>query len=960
MSGRISTSIVALFVVGVLAESAASAQSVANARIRGKVIDESGAGIPGVAVAGTSPSLIVGQVTATTDGEGAYALTDLSIGEYRVTYEISGFQRLVREQIQLSAGFTAEINVTLKIGSLAESVTVVGDSPVVDTTSTTPSVNLSAKVLTEVLPVTRRIQDILATTPGMSSRFASDLGGGTSGGGAYANYGISGQSTMLLDGVNTRQDANIDQGTGNGPDIGSLEEMQIITVGGSAEQALPGVFLNMIVKSGGNQFHGRYEAQGVSDRFQSNNVTPDLTAQGVTVGDAFKSGGEGSGDLGGRIIRDKVWFYTGGRYRKTERTALGFSKAPGPDGVYMTADDEPGTRKSTDWNRTVKATYQAADNIKFIGFYAKHHENFDPYPDTNPRLQPYPSTRTFTWDPHQMKAEVQGTLASRFYFDLLVGRQRYDASYLAQASAEDAPRRVDVFTGLALGPSLVQDQRPRQSWGPSGSVTYLPGAPFLGRHEIKAGFSVMLQYYATGRPNGKHGNYQLLFDTVGGVPNQPSQIQTFNFPLAPRNNLDESGAFVQDTWRVGERTTLNLGLRYDSFQAWVPPQTKVQGQFGNAGSYPRVEAITWRELAPRVGVAYDLTGDTKTVVKASWGRYNHSPGDSFGDLHNKNTITTTTYRWRDLNGNRDHDPGEVNLDTTCTSCDFISIVGGAANNLVNPDLVDPRTYEAMLSLDRQLIPNFAARVSYIYVRQSQLYTIVNTLRPYDVWNVVSARQDPGPDGIAGNADDGGIVNVSGYGPAVSSSAFVANQRVTRPGERDPRLHTLEAVFTKRTTGRWGMLGSVSASRNDRFLSPVVTTPNDEYFAKDTTWDWQFKMTGSYELPYKVSLAGTYQVYNGIKGQRTNLFRSVASSGNITVRLEPYGFRSGPARDLLNLRIARDFVMARATRLRASVEVLNALNAANPWDITFASGGSFGRWGTIDSPRILRGSVAFTF
>src|SRR5947199_68486 len=94
-----------------------------------------------------------------------------------------------------------------------------------------------------------------ATIRSRSSSLAS------SGGGAYTNYGIAGQSTMLMDGVNTRQDAAIDQGTGNGPDIGTVEEMQIVTVGGGAEQALPGVFLNMIVKTGGNQFHGRYEVQ---------------------------------------------------------------------------------------------------------------------------------------------------------------------------------------------------------------------------------------------------------------------------------------------------------------------------------------------------------------------------------------------------------------------------------------------------------------------------------------------------------------------------------------------------------------------------------------------------------------------------------------------------------------------------------------------------------------------------
>src|SRR5262245_5157329 len=357
-----------------------AAQSVASAAIRGKVTDETSAALPGVTVTASSAALIGGQAVATTDVTGAYVLPDLPIGQYQLTYEISGFQRLARQGIILTAGFTAELNVSLKIGSVAETITVVGASPVVDTTSTTPSVNLSAQVLTEVLPVTRRIQDILTTTPGVSTRFASDLGGGTSGGGAYTNYGITGQTTVLMDGVNTRQDATIDQGTGNGPDVGSLEEMQIVTIAGSAEQALPGVYMNMIVKSGGNAFHGRYEAQGVSDKFQDDNITPELRAQGINVGDAFKWSAEMSGDLGGRIIRDRLWFDAAGRYRKTERTALGFVKDPGPDGTWATSDDIPALRTGHDDNRTVKGTYQVTSKYKIIGFYAKHFEHFDPYP----------------------------------------------------------------------------------------------------------------------------------------------------------------------------------------------------------------------------------------------------------------------------------------------------------------------------------------------------------------------------------------------------------------------------------------------------------------------------------------------------------------------------------------------------------------------------------------------------
>lgn len=192
------------------AAGAAAAQSVANATIRGKVVDETGGALPGVTVTAASPALLVGQIAVATDSDGTYRVSELPIGDYRVTYELSGFQRHVRDEVHLTAGFTAEINVALKVGAVAETVTVSGQTPVVDTTAAAPSVNLSNQFLTEVLPVTRRIQDILATTPGMSTRFAADLGGGTSGGGAHTNYGITGQSTMMIDGVNpaTSHDPN--------------------------------------------------------------------------------------------------------------------------------------------------------------------------------------------------------------------------------------------------------------------------------------------------------------------------------------------------------------------------------------------------------------------------------------------------------------------------------------------------------------------------------------------------------------------------------------------------------------------------------------------------------------------------------------------------------------------------------------------------------------------------------
>lgn len=931
----------------VLAASDANAQSVAN--IRGRVTDDTGGALPGVTIAVTSPAMLLPEIVGVTDTEGGYSFPDLPIGQYRLSYELPGFQRFVREQIELTAGFTATINVTLKLGAIEETVTVTGASPVVDIASTTPRSSLSAKVLTDVIPATRTLQDVAASTPGVMPARAN-LGGGTNTGGNYSSaYGISAQNTILVDGVNTRQGTG---SSGTGPDLTSIEELQVVTIAGGADQALPGVALRMIVKSGGNTFSGRYEAQGQHHRFQSDNLPKELRAQGVNVGDTTLHNAEYTGDLGGRLIRDKLWFYTALRYQNSDRTTLGFVKDRGPDGIYGTADDVPGTRPATLDNQTVKITYQAARNYKIIGLYTRNGEKF-PSGISTSRTTPFEATSAFYWNPNEQKVELLGMPSDRLVFNVFLGRHYYDADYLPQEAFANLPASFDNTTRFNTGVSLNNVRRPRESWQPEGSVSF-----FAGDHEVKAGFSLYRQYQGDVTLAGLHGSYRLIFDTVSGVAQQPFQIQTYNYPVNPRNNLNEGGFYVQDTWRVGGRTTLNLGLRVDTFDTWVPAQTKEEGQFSSAGSFPRIDTGTWRELAPRLGLAYDLAGDGKTVLKATFGLYNHTPSDAFPAAYNKNAPATTTYRWRDLNGNRDYDPGEVNLDTD--GADFISI-SGSANNIINPELRNTTTREFTIGVERELMADFGARLSYYYLRTSDLYENVNVLRPYSVYTTALTRQDPGSDGVAGTPDDGGIVTVYDYPAALRGSRFVGNQRTNRSPEQDNSNQVIEVAVTRRATGRWGLIGSFSAQKNHQWLSGIPASPNDEYFNLDETWDWQGRLTSNYDLPWNLSLSGMYVIFNGVQGQRTVLFRGIPSASTVTLRMEPYGTQSGPVRPLLNLRVAKAIAgVGTSGQLRLSLEILNALNSAAPWSISWLSGPTFGQVNQTDQARILRGIVTYSF
>lgn len=928
-----------------------AAQSAVNGSIRGKVTDATSATLPGVSVTLTSPALLVPAIVTQTDGQGDYAFSDLPIGNYQIGFELAGFQRLVRQDIVLTPGFTAAINATLTIGAVEETVTVAGQSPVVDTTSTVSSVSLSSKVITEVIPAVRTMTEFVGTAPGVVLNQRHDLGGPVAGP-TYQAYGINGQYTVSYDGVNTRQGATQ---PGVAPDLGSLEEMQIVAIGGSAEQALPGVAVNMVVKSGGNNFHGRYELQGEHERLQGNNLTPALIAQGVTVGDGMIKNLELSGDLGGRIVRDKLWFYTAGRYQSATTSVLGFSKERGADGIFGTADDVPGARDSSVDNRTVKSTYQLAPKYKLIGFYAMQKMVVPSYSPS--RTSPFETTQRFSNDPHMMKAELQATPSSRLLVNFSMGHNYKVAIYRAQEGLERFPTTFDNVTRMNEGPTLGQTEQPRKNLQPTGSISYFPDRSFAGKHELKVGFSHYKLTTGTGNTAGVHGSYRLTFDTIGGIPHQPFQITTYNYPVVSINRLDESGIYAQDTWRIGSRLTANLGLRWDRFHSFLPEQTKPQGQFGSAGTFAPLETGTWKQWAPRFGAALSLTADGKTVAKGTFGRYNHTPGDAYSEEWNLNSATNITYRWRDLNGNGDYDAGEVNLDTN--GPDFVSI-SAAANNILNPDLRNAYTREATFSLEREVMANVGVKANYIYVRQTDLDATVNILRPYSAWNVPIQLRDPGADGVLGSAVDGGLIAVYDYDAAYRGSRFVGNQRVNVPAANDPRRHVLEGIVTRRTVGRWGLLGAFSAQKINRVVTPVPQSPNDEYFNRDETWDWQVKGTASYEAPFKLSLAGMVQIYNGIKGARTYQFRGIPSASTVTLRLEDFGATQGPARSMVSMRIARDTSGLGKGRLRLSFEIMNLLNSASPWSQSYASGPTFGNYNTTDGPRVARLGATYIF
>lgn len=942
--------------------SSAAAQTTSG--INGKVTDLTAGALPGVTVTITSPALQVPSITAVSSADGSYRFLDLPAGMYTARYELSGFRVSVRNGIGLAVGFIATINVALEIGGLQESVTVSGASPVVDVTNTRVASTLTVDQISTI-PNGRRPADIAMMTPGMMLNTipnSSSLGQGS-----FANNVTSGGLSNYIIATDGVEHNN---GGIRTPDLANVQEINVVQSGGTAEVAQAGTYVNVVSKSGGNEFHGRYAEIFAHHALESSNLDAALISQNLTSLNTTRYFNDLNGDLGGRIIRDRLWFYTSIRDRHNRVGLPGFVLNAGPDGKYQTGDEPPYLPTASNQILTGKLSYQATTKYQFSGFWQREvdvdHGVFSALGAT--RFVPYEASGTLNYNPIVSKAEVKGTPSSRFLFTGLFGRDWADVDYKGQPGQREQPAARDLATQMRTGSWYPEDLRVRSKWQARGDATYLP-SNFVGlgaNHELRVGGRYWFGAVDTRHLDHPGGNYILNFDTIGGVPHQPSQIVTYNSPVTPHSSSSGQSVYFTDRWTNGSRLTLNLGFRFDRYHAWVPEQTKVQGTFGTAGTFARVEAGTWNRPAPRAGFAYNLTGDAKTVVKGTYGWFNDEINEgTFPQSYNNNADVITTYRWHDLNHNNNYDPGEVDL--RLTPPDFLSITG-AANNLVNLALQHPHTHELTGSFERELAAGMGLRALYTWRRLADGTATINALRPYSAFNIPITRRDPGPDGNVNTADDGPMVTIYDFPATFAGAAFVGNQRVTRPDDKDDRFQALELTLNKRSSGRWDATASASVIKNHRWITAIAQSPNEDFYPLDETWQWTYRTTVSYTMPLDIRVSSLVFLQSGALGQRTYIFRQADPLGGtplrqqstLTVRLDPYGTQQGPMRKQINLRASKILRLNGARRLELNVDVNNLINSNAAWGTDYSSGPTFDYATTVLPPRLVQFGAAFTF
>ncbi|MGE0816051.1 MAG: TonB-dependent receptor [Vicinamibacterales bacterium] len=933
--------------------------SATTGSINGKVTDNTGGVLPGVTVTASSPSM-QGVRTDVTNEAGEYRFPAVPPGTYKLVFELAGFGTVNREGLNVGLGFTATVNIELGVASLQETVTVSGSSPVVDVSTTATTSNYTSERLA-ALPNARDFWAVLAASPAVVVT-RIDVGGSAAGTQTgYAAYDTKqDQHRPMVEGIVNTEGTG---GSGFYYDYGSIDEVAIETKGHTAEMPWPGVWSNFVSKSGGNEYHGRVYLDYQNESIQRTNIDnsavelcPRSDCGELTPSDLNRIYRyyDFNGDAGGYLKKDTLWWYGSYRKQNVQGRLPNFPVKPFETGLT---------------NYTGKLTYAISQNNKLTAYGMwgnKHQPNrLDTFRigATAARHNSADSTWNQDYWAHTYKAGYESVFGDSTFFEARGGQFRY---VWPNSRYTDAPSYQDVGNNLVSGGNRDGWFRTPSRNQVAGSLTYFKSG-WAGSHNFKIGGEWFRETFTDERGRGGIGNVpgDVLYILNNG---RASEVYLFATPSISEQGLQTLGLYAQDTWRVGPRLTINVGLRFDRYRAFLPEQEGPPvGQFNATQvSFPAVDNLkTFSNPVPRLGLIYDVTGEGRTVIKANYGIYYWNPGANgvAADTNPNSADWYTRYRWTDLNGDLLYQPGEEGV--------IIDQRGGAASGALDPDLKNTRTDEIAAWVEHELVPGLAISAGYVHRTIDNFRVRANANRPIDAFNVPITIRDPGPDGVLGNGDDGAGIPGFNLNPA-NLGLPVQNLTTNLPGKG--QYDTIEVSAAKRQTGRWSLAAAFSKRWNKDHDTGyfgqnlrALTTPstmNDLINTTDGRYEftmWTAKINGSYDAPGGVRITPALRFQQGQPYGRTFLAGAANGINYGTQRIlaEPIDSRRQDNIVLLDVRLEKFFDLgASARRVGVFVDGYNLLNSDAAQNITWSSGSAFERPIAIVGPTIMRFGFKF--
>jgi hypothetical protein len=866
----------------------AYAQETVNGAIAGIVRDTSGAVLPGVTVEAASPALIEKVRSVVTNDQGQYTIVSLRPGTYIVTFSLSGFVTVRREGIVLTSGFTAPVNVELKIGSIEETITVTGATPIVDAQNTRQQMVLNREMI-ESLPINKEVQGFAAITPGaVITAPTVDVGGSTHTSNTTMSVHGSAPRDMrnYVDGINVAAMYVTGGGTSRhytfNPAAGEEITIQTQT---SAEGETGGPAINLVPRDGGNTFRVNFEAEGTDKRFQGENLTSDLVAQGVTSTNRIGPIWAVRAGAGGAIVRDKLWYFGSFMRQQTTQYITGsyYNKRAGT--LFYEPDfSRPGYTDSPVNEQGARITWQAAAKHKFTGLVSiedgsyvsrwngltgtttpesAHHVLIDP-------LRLYTGSWTFP-------------ATSRLLFEAGAGR-------LTSINIQEPthPSAATAFTVTELSNGFVY-----------GSKVHSLYSTFTNHpHNVNDNYSARAAMsYVTGSHAFKFGFSQRGGTLDVNLWESQSELYTFRnqlpvsiqqvvqpFRAAAKVRWD-AGVYGQDQW-TRNKLTVNLGLRLSWFSSNAPETVVPAGKYSPGATFPETEILDWKDLQPRLGFAYDLFGNGKTALKAAFNRYVLMEGTGITQtLAPANAmVTTATRTWNDSL----YPVGDGRRGNYVPDCDLHNPgTNGECGALSNPDLgkpgtssiryaesitngwhVRPSNWQASLSIQHELRPGLAVNVGYFRTWYDN-FSVTD--------NLMLSPSDHDPYCITVPTDqrllNGGGGQLCGLYDLKPEKFGVPADNLVRPasdfGEMTSVFNGVDVTFDARLP-RGQIGGGFSYGQYTTDSCFVVDSPQDNLFCRKNVapsvggivgaalGPMQFKLHAIYPLPWDIQVSATYQ------------------------------------------------------------------------------------------------------
>ena len=859
-----------VFVVGVLCPSLAAAQ----ASITGVVRDTSNLVLPGVTVEATSPVLTEKVRSVVTDGNGQYRIIELLPGTYTVAYELPGFNRVVREGVEVAGSAVFTINAEMRVGGLEETITVIGETPVVDVQSVRRETVLSADVIATI-PGTRAVGSLLNATAGLTvdnnglqatptMTFFSARGGQTNEGRMTVNgmvvaaaFNGGGVSSYILDSVNA-------------------DEVSITVSGGLGETDIGGPVMNLIPRAGGNAFRGQAFYNTAGDWSKGNNLNDALRAPApgpnLRETPGIIRSYDTSASLGGPIKRDRVWFF--GSYRKLDTSTA-------VEGIVANANAYDASR--WDWRPDNAVTSrQLQGREMFIGRVTaqvspKHRLSFNHEYQLRCEGSPLKvgtegcHTRGANWIASGAALTSPEATTNYFDFPYFVSQALWTAPMTNKLLLEAGFTRFSYYHAGGpgqLAPDGIFDigvTEQSAAINPATGIPYAPRANYVYRalsqysdnygnpNNWRASAS-----YVTGSHNMKVG-YQGAFlradtETVRnasllnyrfnqGVPNQ----FTFALPWQTADRTSTAALYVQDSWTRG-RMTLQGALRYDRAWSWSnaehngsPAITRLNPTLITFERTPSVQS--YNDLTPRIGVAYDVFGNGRTAVKFNMGHYlDAATNDSAYTRNNPAglTVRTVNRAWADTNGNRVVDCNLLDFAAQ-SAVDTCAVVGGNDLNFgrLNPaTTVNPETLKGWgvrendwqwgVNVQHQIVPRVSLEVGYNR-RWWHGFTVTdNALRSpsdYQAWTI-TAPSDPRLPGGGGYPI--ALSTVSAAANAIAARSYITFESDFGP-ERINYWHGADVTLNARFRSGLTLQAGTSSGReveNSCATAPLVDPANN--------------------------------------------------------------------------------------------------------------------------------------